>query len=121
MIMAAKIIGTYSRVSRGRYRELVARLQKSSLRPRRIARCTRPGPPLYAARTRSQSPSNILLSALRYFAAASVAFSGSDRSSTNQSVFSPCSLAVAFMNCHGPLALFFERALVLNELSMMGM
>src|SRR5688572_29563658 len=113
--------GTYSRVSRGRNLVVADRRQKS-LRPDFfIARDTRPGPPLYAASTRFQSPLNILLSVFRYFAAATVAFSGSDRSSMNQSIFRLWSFAVGFMNCHGPFALAFERALVLNELSMIGM
>src|SRR5687768_13559683 len=121
MIIDARMSGTYSRVSRGRYFVVADSFQKSSTPARLIARDTRPGPPLYAASTRFQSPSNILLRVLRYFAAATVAFSGSDRSSMNQSVFNPCSRAVGFMNCHGPLALAFDSALVLNELSMIGM
>src|SRR6476620_1881707 len=121
MIIAAMMSGTYSRVSRGRYFVLADSSQKSLMPDFLIARDTRPGPPLYAASTRFQSPSNILLSVFRYFAAAIVAFSGSDRSSMNQSVFRPCSLAVGFMNCHGPFALAFDSALVLNELSMIGM
>src|SRR5215218_9321827 len=121
MIIAARISGTYSRVSRGRYFVLDESSQKSFSPERFTARETRPGPPLYAASTRFQSPSNMLLSDFRYFAAAIVAFSGSERSSMNQSVFSPCSCAVGLMNCHGPFALAFDRALVLNELSMIGM
>jgi hypothetical protein len=50
-----------------------------------------------------------------------VAFSGSERSSMNQSILRSCSCAVPFMNCHGPLALAFDSALVLKELSMIGM
>jgi hypothetical protein len=46
MMTAARIIGTYSRVSRGRYRSSDVRSQKSSTPDARIARCTRPGPPL---------------------------------------------------------------------------
>src|SRR5258707_9026496 len=121
MIIAAMMSGTYSRVSCGRYLLVADRRQKSSTPDRLIARETRPGPPLYAARTRLQSPLNMRLRVFRYFAAATVAFSGSDRSSMNQSVLSPCSFAVGFMNCHGPFALAFDRALVLNELSMIGM
>src|SRR3954463_7755923 len=121
MIIAARISGTYSRVSRGRYLVLAESCQKSLMPAFFTARDTRPGPPLYAARTRFQSPSNIRLSVLRYFAAAIVAFSGSDRSSMNQSVLRPCSLAVGFMNCQGPFALAFDSAFVLNELSMIGM
>ena len=68
-----------------------------------------------------QSPLNILCSVFRYLAAATVAFSGSERSSIYQSCFRPFSTAVAFMNCHGPLALAFESALVLKPLSMIGM
>src|SRR5829696_2459472 len=121
MIIAARMSGTYSRVSRGRYLVVADSVQKSSTPDRLSARDTRPGPPLYAASTRFQSPSNMRLNVFRYLAAATVAFSGSDRSSMNQSVLRPCSLAVGFMNCHGPFALAFESALVLNELSMMGM
>src|SRR5688572_3893706 len=121
MIMAARISGTYSRVSRGRYLVVAESFQKSSTPDVFMARETRPGPPLYAASTRFQSPSNILLRVFRYFAAATVAFSGSERSSMNQSVLRPCSRAVGFMNCHGPFALAFDSALVLNELSMIGM
>src|SRR5215471_17578610 len=121
MIIAARMSGTYSRVSRGRYFELDDSFQKSSMPERFIARDTRPGPPLYAASTMFQSPSNILLSVFRYCAAATVAFSGSERSSTNQSTLRSWSFAVPFMNCHGPFALAFDSALVLNELSMIGM
>src|SRR6476660_4991290 len=110
--------GTYSRVSRGRYFDVADSFQKSSTPDRLIARETRPGPPLYAARTSAQSPSNMSLNDLRYFAAATVAFSGSERSSMNQSVCRPLSFAVPFMNCHGPFALFLDSAFVLNELSM---
>jgi hypothetical protein len=46
MIIAARIIGTYSRVSRGRNFGVAARSQKSSIPDFLIARCTRPGPPL---------------------------------------------------------------------------
>src|SRR4029078_3525805 len=106
----ARRSGTYSRVSRGRYFELFDISQKSSMPDDFIARCTRPGPPLYAARTRFQARSNILLSVLREDAATSVAFSGSDRSSMNQLVVRPFSCAVAFMNCQGTLALAFVRA-----------
>src|SRR6266511_4973250 len=120
MIIAAMISGTYSRVSRGRYLVLAESCQKSLMPDRFTARDTRPGPPLYAASTMLQSPSNIPLSVFRYFAAAIVAFSGSERSSMNQSVLSPCSFAVGFMNCHGPLAFAFDSAFVLKELSMIG-
>ena len=70
MTMAARIIGTYSRVSRGSQRLLELSSQKSSLPVRFIARCTRPGPPLYDASARCQSPSKMRLSVFRYFAAA---------------------------------------------------
>ena len=46
MITAARIIGTYSRVSRGRYLVVALSCQKSFLRLRVSARFTRPGPPL---------------------------------------------------------------------------
>src|SRR3982751_5634026 len=116
MITAARMSGTYSRVSLGRYFDVDDSSQKSSIPDRLIARDTRPGPPLYAASTMFQSPSNILLSVFRYCAAATVAFSGSERSSMNQLTFRSWSCAVAFMNCHGPLALALDNALVLNEL-----
>ncbi len=120
-MMAARISGTYSRVSFGRNLEDSESAQKSSWPDFFIARCTRPSPPLYAASTRFQSPLNSLCSVFRYFAAAMVDFSGSDRSSTYQSWRSPFSLPVGFMNCHGPFALAFDTALVLNPLSMIGM
>ena len=120
MMMAARIIGTYSRVSRGSTFGDSASFQKSSTPTRLIARWMRPGPPLYDASARCQSPSNILFSASRYFAAASVAFSGSERSSMYQSWRSPFSTAVPCMNCHTPLALVRDRAFGLNALSMSG-
>ena len=55
------------------------------------------------------------LSVFRYFAAAFVAFSGSDRSSMYQSCLRPFSSAVACTNCQTPLALAFDSALVLNR------
>ena len=102
MTIAARIIGTYSRVSRGSQRLLELSSQKSSLPVRFIARCTRPGPPLYDASARCQSPSKMRLSVFRYFAAAFVAFSGSDRSSMYQSCLRPFSSAVARTNCQTP-------------------
>ena len=120
MTIAARIIGTYSRVSRGSQRLLELSSQKSSLPVRFIARCTRPGPPLYDASARCQSPSKMRLSVFRYFAAAFVAFSGSDRSSMYQSCLRPFSSAVACTNCQTPRALFTDSALVLNALSISG-
>src|SRR6266849_6315625 len=104
MTIAARIIGTYSRVSRGSRAAFADSFQKSVRLPRFIARCTRPGPPLYDASTRCQSPSNMLASVERYLAAAAVAFSGSDRSSMYQSWRSPFSTPVSRMNCHTPFA-----------------
>ena len=46
MTIAARIIGTYSRVSRGSHSRFELRSQKSSRPVRFIARWTRPGPPL---------------------------------------------------------------------------
>ena len=94
MTIAARIIGTYSRVSRGRILRLSVSVQKLSTRAVFSARCMRPGPPLYDASARCQSPPKILLSVRRYFAAASVAFSGSDRSSMYQSRRRPFSRPV---------------------------
>src|SRR5215210_4284737 len=108
--MAARISGTYSRVSFGRNFEVSERSQQSSAPERLSARCTRPRPPLYAARTRCQSPLNNFDNVFRYLAAATVDFSKSERSSTYQSVLRPWSFAVGIMNCHGPLALALERA-----------
>src|SRR6185369_5465811 len=52
MTIAARIIGTYSRVSRGSALGL-AEIDQKSVRPTcRIARCTRPGPLLYEASAR---------------------------------------------------------------------
>ncbi len=120
MITAARIIGTYSRVSRGRYFGLAESDQKSVRPVRFIARCTRPGPPLYEASARCQSPSNMSPSVLRYLAAACVALAGSERSSTYQSCLRPFSFAVGRMNCHTPFALARDSALVLKALSMSG-
>jgi len=45
--IAARIIGTYSRVSRGSSLALADNFQKSSIPPARLmALCNRPGPPL---------------------------------------------------------------------------
>ena len=98
---------------------LALSFQKSSRPERFIARCTRPGPPLYDARARCQS-SNMPYSVFRYLAAARVAFSGSERSSMYQSCLRPFSSAVPRMNCQMPLALAFERAFGLNALSISG-
>ena len=86
MTIAARIIGTYSRVSRGSSVLPGGQLPEVvDAAARLIARCIRPGPPLYEASARCQSPSNIFESVRRYFAAATVAFSGSERSSMYQS------------------------------------
>src|SRR5206468_770618 len=53
----------------------------------------------------------------RYWAAASVDFTGSRRSSIQLSTRRPYVLAVALMNCHGPTALARETAFVLKPLS----
>ena len=68
---------------------------------------------------RCQSP-NMPWSALRYFAAATVAFCGSARSSMYQSAASPFSMAVPRMNCHTPRAFARDSAVGLNALSMSG-
>ena len=95
--------------------------QKSASPPFRLtARCTVPGPPLYDASARCQSPSNIRLRRFRYFTAASVDFSGSDRSSMYQSYFSPCSTAVPRISCQNPFALARDSASALKALSTMG-
>ncbi|PYR02731.1 MAG: hypothetical protein DMF97_03845 [Acidobacteria bacterium] len=120
MTMAARIIGTYSRVSRGRIFGFSASAQKSSFPDLLIARCSRPGPPLYDASARCQSPLNSFERVFRYFAAATVAFSGSDRSSMYQSRRKPFSAAVPAMNCHTPFALTRDSALGLNALSTSG-
>ena len=85
-----------------------------------MARCTRPGPPLYDASARCQSPSNIPASVVRYFAAASVAFSGSERSSMYQSCLNPFSMPVPRMNCQTPFACARDSAFGLNALSTSG-
>src|SRR5712692_3333104 len=120
MTIAARIIGTYSRVSRGSRAAFADSFQKSVRLPRFIARCTRPGPPLYDASTRCQSPSNMLASVERYLAAAAVAFSGSDRSSMYQSWRRPFSTPLSRMNCHTPFAFERDSALGLKALSMSG-
>ena len=85
-----------------------------------MARCTRPGPPLYEARARCQSPSNMSFRVRKYFAAARVAFSGSARSSMYQSWVRPFSSAVPPMNCQIPRAFARESAVGLNALSTSG-
>ena len=120
MTIAARIIGTYSRVSRGRIFGFSASAQKSSFCALLIARCRRPGPPLYDASARCQSPLNMLASVFRYRAAATVAFSGSERSSMYQSRRSPFSAAVPSMDCQTPLAFTRYSAFGLKALSTSG-
>ncbi len=120
MTIEASTIGTYSRVSRGRYWRPSASGQKSAVPFRFTARWTVPGPPLYEASARCQSPSNMSLRNLRYFTAAAVDFSGLDRSSIYQSYFRPCSTAVGRINCQNPLAFARDSASDLNALSTMG-
>ena len=63
--------------------------QKSVVFSLRMARLIFPSPALYPAHARYQSPWNLALRSFRYFAAATVALSGSRRSSTQKSVSSP--------------------------------
>ena len=75
---------------------------------------------MYDASARCQSPPNMRCRVRRYFAAALVAFSGSARSSTYQSCFSPFSSPVGRMNCQNPLADTRETADALKALSISG-
>ncbi|OGK99538.1 MAG: hypothetical protein A3D33_11140 [Candidatus Rokubacteria bacterium RIFCSPHIGHO2_02_FULL_73_26] len=85
--VAAWIAGTKSSVSR-RSRPVRASAQKSVEPVRRTARATTVSPALYAACARSQEP-NCAWRSRRYAAAATVARSGSRRSSTQRSTRSP--------------------------------
>src|SRR2546428_4391117 len=115
MRVAARNRGTYSRVSR--LSSLVSvRSQKSSARARTSARPTFRSPALYAAIASGQEPKRWYRSR-RYWAAASVDFTGSRRSSIQLSTRRPYVLAVGLINCHGPTALARETAFVLKPLS----
>ena len=68
-----------------------------------MVRRTRPGPALYAARAKRQSP-NSAKSSFRYRAAASVALIGSRRSSIQWVRLRPIMRPVCAINCHNPTA-----------------
>ena len=105
MTMAARIIGTYSRVSRGSSlrlgRELPEVVDAGALH--RALHAARPAV-VGGERQVPVAVENPDRACCRYFAAATVAFSGSDRSSMYQSRRSPFSSAVPLMNCQTPLA-----------------
>src|SRR5690606_37971539 len=80
---------------------------------RRIALVTLPGPALYDASTRSQSP-NILYRLDKYWHAASVAFKGSLLSSTYELTSRLYCFPVGYINCHKPVAPTLDFALGLS-------
>src|SRR5690606_18327010 len=71
---------------------------------------TLPGPELYDASTRSQSP-KVRYRLARYSAAADVDLMGSMRSSTYELTSRPCIFPVANINCQSPVAPMWDRAL----------
>src|SRR5690606_27269443 len=74
---------------------------------------TFPGPELYDARTRSQSP-KILYILVMYCAAAALAFSGSLLSSTYESICKLYCFPVWYINCQSPVAPILETAFGFN-------
>src|SRR5207244_9731022 len=115
MMVAARNRGTYSRVSR--LSSLVSvRSQKSSARARTSARPTFRSPALYAAIASGQEPKRWYRSR-RYWAADSVDFTGSRRSSIQLSTRRPYVLAVGLINCNGLTALALEMAIDVENIT----